>query len=182
MPDLDVEIRESLKKRTDCAIYPQLKNNRIGKEVKQLSVTAKKCTDGALHSQLNNNTTRKDVNQFVLLTGTPSTLNETDGHCEQSTEINLQDIRAEDTDQMKLYEQLYKFISFLGFIFGYRFKYDWKPSRYAFYWFHAFTLLSGWFTIGYTVHIHYVNGSYVRILEPISLTGITVSVKQKLSN
>lgn len=71
--------------------------------------------------------------------------------CEQLTE-NLLNIRAEDTEQIKLYEQLYMFISFLGFISGYRFKYDWKPTRSGFYCLHAFALAAVWLTIGYAVH------------------------------
>lgn len=93
---------------------------------------------------------------------------------------NESDDTAEAKEQKKILEKCLNMIRIFGIFVGIRMTYFWKPQR-------SFPFLVTWLVIGfaifsvvYTVHLHYVNESYLRVLEPLAISGIAVSVTQNV--
>lgn len=97
---------------------------------------------------------------------------------QHETRINnlISKIDAEGTEQMKSYKQMINFFTTLGIFFGTVIRYDWKPKTYSMFWFTNFLLVCASFHIPYTGYVYYKGGYYVRIVEPLAIAGLTVSV------
>lgn len=82
---------------------------------------------------------------------------------------SLSKIKAEDAEQMRSYKKVMEIFGYLEFLFGIKLSYDWKMGRNFMFWVMSFSLSFAIFSIPYTVYVHYKNGDYARILEPLAI-------------
>lgn len=93
---------------------------------------------------------------------------------------NVNDVKAEETERMKIYKKCMQIFHVLGFLLGIRVSHHWQPQKYFLFYLTCFFLFFTGFSISYTVHIHVGNREYVRILEPLAIFGIFISVMRNL--
>lgn len=95
---------------------------------------------------------------------------------EKEENENLPKTDPEDTEQMRAFNKIVAFFDLCGQAFGMKIGFlpTWKKSfRYYF----AVAYLCLVYTcLIYTAQLHYANGDIVRILEPLSSAGISISV------
>lgn len=98
-----------------------------------------------------------------------------------NSNTNNDDVQSEEPEQKKLYEKCLKLIRVLAFTLGIRITHSWEPRKNFLFCFCCFFHVFCAYAITYTVYVHYVHGNYVRILEPLSIFGMSLSVMQNLS-
>jgi len=99
-----------------------------------------------------------------------------------NSDSNDSDKKSEETEQKHLHAEIMNLLSFFGLPIGVRFAYDWKPQQYFMFFGMLCAFFFTGFSIFYTVYVHFVNGSYIRILEPLAISGLYMSVMQNLIN
>lgn len=82
-----------------------------------------------------------------------------------------------DTEQRKALDKIIKMFEYTAMIFGIELNHEWKPTTNIRYIFTLFLLAFSWVCILYTQAMHISNGDNVRVLEPFSIYGITISVQ-----
>lgn len=104
-----------------------------------------------------------------------TTVNEGQGR-EQASDSNLPEKEAEEVKPSEIFEEILDYVRFLLPLLGMRLSFHWEPRKYAMFFFMWFLLFAILFTICYTIHIHCVNENYVRIIAPVALSGMSISV------
>lgn len=95
-----------------------------------------------------------------------------------SSDSNNNNTKSEDIEQKQLFEKCMNLFRFLGLLIGVGVTQDWKPQRH----FRFFVMSSAnaflAFSILYTVYGHWMSGNYIKVLEPLAITGTSMSVMQ----
>lgn len=95
-----------------------------------------------------------------------------------------QEMKAEDTEHMKVYNEILNFYSILGKLYGSEIKYDWKPRNHLLFWVTNLLVLIANFHVPYTQYLHYASGDYMKIIEPCAALGLisSVSYRSEIAN
>lgn len=90
-------------------------------------------------------------------------------------------VYTNDTEHMKMYNQVIAFFSVFANVYGLELSFKWEWKKHVLFWCSAISLLISYICMAYTEYGHFVNRNYVRLLEPLVISGIAFSVNQILS-
>lgn len=113
----------------------------------------------------------KDVQEEEDTRSTGSIEKETEEQLDNEID-NLSETDREDTEHMKALNKIIRYKNIIGYLFGMEmvFGFDCKQPKFLFA---CFVLFLSWVFVSYTVYIHY---GTVRVLEPLCLYGLAISV------
>lgn len=90
--------------------------------------------------------------------------------------------KNEDTEHMKLFEEVVAFFALTSKVFGMKVIFNWPWKKTPLMWLSFIILTTSWVSAVYTVYIHCLNNDYVRILEPLAVSGLLISVSQNFGS
>lgn len=107
-------------------------------------------------------------------------------HLPGQVELNILEESAENalpmndrkTEQKIIFEKCMTFFRFFGLLNGISVSFTWKPKRSILIFYSLINIIYCLLSIFYTVYRHCVEGNYVKALEPLAVSGVTLSVKQ----
>lgn len=88
--------------------------------------------------------------------------------------------KAEDAEHMKLFEEIISFYALVSKLTGFEIKFNWRWEKSFLFWIAILVIIAVYICIGYTMFDHYRNEDYVRILEPLVISGLLISVSLNL--
>lgn len=83
---------------------------------------------------------------------------------------------AEYTEHMVAYKMTIRLYAAFAKFYGIDVSFDWIPQNHFLFYFAYFQLFTAWSSAAYTIILHYLNGNYRRILEPLAIVGLAASV------
>lgn len=84
--------------------------------------------------------------------------------------------KAKESIQLLMVGRMFNYFHIIGYIVGFEFNFEWKPLKCPRFYFSCLVYFTACFNEAYTVYLHYNNGDYIRILEPLALLGMIISV------
>lgn len=86
-------------------------------------------------------------------------------------------VDTNDTEHMKLFNQIMAFCSLFVNVYGLELSFQWNWKKSVLFWISGISLLISYICMAYTEYLHFVNRNYIRLLEPLVISGVAFSVK-----
>lgn len=104
---------------------------------------------------------------------------ETETTSTAETEENFSKTNSSDIEHMRLLDQMIAFYSLLLNVLGIKVTLHWDWKKQPKFWSACFFLSYYFTSVVYTACMHCINGNPIRVLEPLTITGVGLSMAQK---